>query len=67
MTTNGFNSSAISAATMKMSATGPAALMSRNAPMIASGSTTAWIQRGTTTGSTGTAVASGGGAGGSSG
>ena len=38
---------------MKMSATGPAALTSRNAPTMASGRTTAWIHRGTTTGSAG--------------
>ena len=44
---------------MKMSATGPAALMSRYAPTMASGSTTAWIQRGTTTGSTGCGAAPG--------
>ena len=38
---------------MKISATGPAARSIRKAPTIASGSTTAWIQRGTTTGATG--------------
>ena len=52
ITTNGFSSSATSAATMKISATGPAARSIRKAPRIASGRTTAWIQRGTTTGAT---------------
>jgi hypothetical protein len=65
ITTNGLSSSATSAATMKISATGPAALTMRYKPMIASGRITAWIQRGTTTGSTATGVASGAGAGGS--
>ena len=51
--TNGLSSSAISAATTNSSVTGPAARSSAQAPRIASGRTTSWIQRGTTTGATG--------------
>src|SRR3954467_990848 len=59
--TNGLSSSAISPATMNSSSTGPAARATAHRPSSASGSTTSWIQRGTTTGAT---LAGGSGTGG---